>query len=53
MAKLSPRYPDYCWADNAGYATLEHRTAIFRCGFTPHHRRSFEPNLQFTLDLSG
>jgi ribonuclease HII len=53
MAKLSPRYPAYCWAENAGYATLEHRHAIFECGFTPHHRRSFEPNLQFTLDLSG
>jgi ribonuclease HII len=53
MTRLSPRYPEYRWADNAGYATLEHRAAIFRCGFSPHHRRSFEPNLQFTLDLPG
>jgi ribonuclease HII len=51
MANLAPRYPEYRWAENAGYATLEHRAAIFERGFTPHHRRSFEPNLQFMLDL--
>jgi ribonuclease HII len=51
MTRLSPRYPDYGWAENAGYATAGHRAAIFDRGLTPHHRRSFETNLQFTLDL--
>jgi len=49
MRRLAGRYPGYGWADNVGYATLEHRNAIVRLGYTPHHRRSFEPNLQFDL----
>jgi ribonuclease HII len=51
MHRLAPRYPDYGWDENAGYGTPEHRGAIARLGFTPHHRRSFEPNFQLTFDL--
>lgn len=51
MTRLAARYPEYGWAHNAGYGTAEHREAIARFGLTPHHRRSFEPNLQFDLDL--
>ena len=43
MTRLSERYPGYGWERNAGYATLEHRTAIRSLGVTPFHRRSFAP----------
>jgi len=42
MAKLAVRYPLYGWERNAGYATLEHRTAIRQHGLTPHHRSSWQ-----------
>jgi ribonuclease HII len=51
MCRLAPRYPAYHWEENAGYATAEHRGAIVQFGFTPHHRRSFELNVQLMLDL--
>ncbi len=51
MLMLAMRYPGYGWDHNAGYGTLEHRTAIGDLGLTPHHRRSFEPNMQFTLEI--
>lgn len=51
MRRLSARYPAYGWDHNAGYGTPEHRDAIVDVGLTPHHRRSFAPNQQLTLDL--
>ncbi|MEO5511738.1 MAG: ribonuclease HII [Longimicrobiales bacterium] len=51
MHMLAVRYPGYGWDHNAGYGTLEHRNAIGDLGLTPHHRRSFEPNSQFTLEI--
>ncbi|MGH7446282.1 MAG: ribonuclease HII [Longimicrobiales bacterium] len=51
MHLLAPRYPGYGWETNAGYGTSEHRDAIIVLGLTPHHRRSFEPNCQLTLEL--
>jgi ribonuclease HII len=51
MRMLAPRYPVYGWEHNAGYATLDHRNAIFASGFSPHHRRSFDLNSQLTLEL--
>jgi len=41
MTLLAARYPAYGWERNAGYATLEHRTAMREHGLTPFHRRSF------------
>jgi hypothetical protein len=41
MTLLAARYPQYGWERNAGYATLEHRTAMRAHGLTPFHRRSF------------
>jgi ribonuclease HII len=41
MASLGNRYPGYGWMRNAGYGTLEHRSAIESMGVTPHHRMSF------------
>jgi ribonuclease HII len=49
MTRLAAHWPGYGWEENAGYATLEHRNAIVELGWTPHHRRSFEPNFQLEL----
>jgi ribonuclease HII len=35
-------YPDWCFADNVGYSTPEHRAAIQCHGVTPLHRLSFQ-----------
>ena len=51
MHMLAARYPGYGWDHNAGYGTLEHRDAIGSLGLTPHHRRTFEPNSQLTLEI--
>jgi ribonuclease HII len=51
MTRLSRRYPAYGWENNAGYGTPDHREAIISMGLTPHHRRSFELNMQITFDL--
>ena len=51
MHMLASRYPGYGWDHNVGYGTLEHRDAIGSLGLTPHHRRSFEPNSQLTLEI--
>jgi ribonuclease HII len=51
MRMLAPRYPVYGWDHNAGYATADHRSAIYAVGFSPHHRRSFDLNSQLTLEL--
>jgi ribonuclease HII len=45
MRQLAMRYPGYGWDQNAGYATAEHRGAMHALGMTPHHRRSFNPQL--------
>ncbi len=51
MRMLSMRYPVYGWDHNCGYATADHRSAIFESGFSPHHRRSFDVNSQLTFEL--
>jgi ribonuclease HII len=49
MARLAPRYPDFGWDHNKGYATLDHLSALTRTGPTPHHRISFSPIAQPSL----
>jgi ribonuclease HII len=53
LRSLAPRYPDFCWEQNMGYATEAHLDALRRLGPTPHHRRSFaaEAAFQTTLGL--
>jgi ribonuclease HII len=41
MARLGLRYPQFGWQSNAGYAVVEHRSALMLVGPTRHHRRSF------------
>ncbi len=51
MTALHNDHPDYGWAVNKGYPTLDHRAAIARVGPCIHHRRTFrllkEPALLF------
>src|SRR6185436_4117272 len=53
MHALAPRYPNYLWERNVGYSTLLHLEKLAEHGATPHHRRSFMPVGQLTLDFSG
>jgi ribonuclease HII len=53
MHSLAPRYPNYRWDTNVGYATAAHLEGLGAVGLTPHHRRSFVPVRQLSLDFSG
>ena len=41
MRQIAEEYPQYGWSQNKGYPTREHRLAIREYGLTPHHRLSF------------
>jgi len=41
MTQLHDDWPDYHWARNKGYASLEHREAIRTLGLSAHHRASW------------
>lgn len=43
MTKLGEDFPEYGWAQNAGYGVEKHRLALEVVGVSPHHRRSFAP----------
>lgn len=43
MQELDKEYPQYGWANNAGYGTAQHQEALAQYGVTPHHRRSYAP----------
>ena len=50
MLRLAEEFPEYGWAKNKGYPTLEHRRAVLEHGLTPYHRRSFNTGAdQLTL----
>lgn len=53
MHALSVRYPAYNWGENSGYATAIHLKSIADFGITRHHRKSFMPVSQISLDFSG
>lgn len=53
MRALSIRHPKYLWDRNVGYATLAHIEGIAANGVTRHHRQSFIPVRQLSLDLTG
>jgi ribonuclease HII len=53
MHALAGHYPHYRWERNVGYATLAHFEGLAANGVTPHHRRSFIPVSQLSLDLGG
>jgi len=41
MMKIHNEFPEYCWNQNKGYATVKHRTAIKEFGISKYHRKSF------------
>jgi ribonuclease HII len=41
MERLSRKYPGYGWEHNAGYPTIDHRTALRERGLTVLHRHDF------------
>jgi len=41
MRKIDAEYPQYGWSRNKGYPTREHRLAIREHGLSPHHRVTF------------
>ncbi|MFN0158078.1 MAG: ribonuclease HII [Bacteroidota bacterium] len=51
MVEYDGLYPGYGFAANKGYATKEHRDAIFRLGYCEIHRRSFELKNQLELEF--
>jgi ribonuclease HII len=53
MRSLAGRYPNYLWERNVGYATMAHLDGLASHGVTPHHRRSFIPVRQLSLDFSS
>ena len=53
MHALAARHPQYRWEHNVGYATANHLRGIAEHGITPHHRRSFLPVSQLSLDLTA
>jgi ribonuclease HII len=59
MKRLCPRFPEYLWSKNKGYATPEHIEAIKIYGPSILHRRTFlskilsgenEPQFEFATD---
>ena len=53
MHSLALRYPAYNWGENSGYATAIHLKSIADHGITRHHRKSFMPVSQISLDFSA
>ncbi|MBV8164912.1 MAG: ribonuclease HII [Candidatus Eremiobacteraeota bacterium] len=51
MDQCHSLYPDYGFAQNKGYATLEHLRALASRGPSPIHRRTFAPVLQPSFDF--
>ena len=53
MKSLANRYPNYRWERNVGYSTAAHLEGLLAHGATPHHRRSFVPVSQLSLDFGA
>ncbi len=51
MIKAHSKYPQYYWANNKGYPTMQHKLAIQEHGLTSLHRKTFNYNLQLKLNF--
>ncbi len=51
MQELDREHPEYGFAKHSGYGTAQHLRALREHGITKHHRRSFGPVSQRSLDL--
>ncbi|HZP67353.1 MAG TPA: ribonuclease HII [Rudaea sp.] len=52
MCELDAVHPGYGFARHKGYATPEHLEALDRLGPCPHHRPSFAPVRQLSLEFA-
>jgi ribonuclease HII len=52
MEEYDLRYPGYGFVRHKGYATPEHREAIFRLGYCEIHRRSFSIRTQLEFQFA-
>ncbi|GAA6114679.1 ribonuclease HII [Apilactobacillus apinorum] len=43
MKQYDKEYPEYDFANNAGYGTKKHLDALYKYGATPIHRKNFKP----------
>jgi ribonuclease HII len=53
MRALAGRYPNYLWERNVDNSTLAHLEGLAAHGVTPHHRQSFVPVRQLSLDFGN
>lgn len=53
MVALDAALPHYQFARHKGYGTALHLAALQKHGPSPHHRRTFQPVAQLTLDFTG
>ncbi len=53
MAALAMRHPGYKWEANMGYATKSHLLGLVDVGITRHHRHSFLPVRQLSLNFDS
>ncbi|MET3575274.1 ribonuclease HII [Bhargavaea ullalensis] len=53
MEALHDRYPEYGFAQHAGYPTARHVEALRRHGPCPEHRTTFAPVTEFAAESSG
>ena len=44
MEEMAEKYPEYGFANNAGYGTAQHISALKEVGATPIHRKTFIKN---------
>ena len=44
MEEMAEKYPEYGFANNAGYGTAQHISALKEIGATPIHRKTFIKN---------
>jgi ribonuclease HII len=51
MENLHHEFPHFGWAENKGYPTITHRTAIATHGSTVHHRQTFNLLGEFQLEM--
>lgn len=51
MCRLASRYDAFGWSSNVGYGTPHHLAALADRGPSPHHRLSFAPLRQLSLNL--
>jgi len=51
MCRIGKEFPHYCWENNKGYPSRDHRDAIYNFGPCVHHRKSFRLYEQLKLAL--